>query len=93
MFLDRGSADTQTRRVAAVVDANPNVSHEVRWTLSGDTASVVFDAVLGTVTYRCLPKSGNLTLTATAVADSTIAFSMPIVVQGHPAATGDPPCS
>lgn len=89
--LDRPNAETAN--FSTVMDANPGLSHAVRWSIIGDTGSVFLDAATGTLTYRCLPKSGYLTLTATSVADSTVVGRASIEVQGHPAATGDPPCS
>jgi hypothetical protein len=89
--LDRGGDGKYA--FASVVDANVGTSHAVRWSLTGDTASVALDAATGILTYRCLSKSGYLTLTATSVADSTIFASAAVAVQGHPAATNDPPCS
>jgi hypothetical protein len=60
--------------------------------LAGDTGSVAFDATTGTVTYRCLPKSGHPTVTATSVADSSVVAGAAVAVQGHPATDNDPPC-
>jgi hypothetical protein len=74
-------------------DADTGVSRSIIWRISGDTASVVFDSTAGTVTYRCLPVSGYLTLWGIARADTTIRDSVRVAVQGHPAATNDPPCS
>jgi hypothetical protein len=74
------------------VDANPGTSHGVTWKLTGDTASVAFDAVSGALTYRCLPKSGSLTITATSVADPTLSANGDVAVQGHPGGGSDPPC-
>ncbi len=93
VVFDRGSSYTESVAFKSVVDADPGLSHGVRWTLTGDTASVGFDTTTGIATYRCLPTSGHLTLTATALADSMISFHVPIVVQGHPVRAGDPPCS
>jgi hypothetical protein len=53
---------------------------------------VAFDATTGTVTYRCVSKSGYLTVTATPVADSSVVTGAAVPVQGHPAADNDPPC-
>jgi hypothetical protein len=53
---------------------------------------VAFDATTGSVTYRCLPKSGYLTVTATSVADSSVVACAAVAVQGHPATDNDPPC-
>lgn len=78
---------------ASVIDANVGTSHAVRWSIAGDTGSVAFDSATGTLTYRCLKKSGYLTLTATSVADSTVVASSAVAVQGHPAVDNDPPCS
>ncbi len=74
------------------VDADPDVSRAVRWALTGDTASVGFDSTTGTLRYRCLPQSGYLTLRAISLVDSTVRDSASIAVQGHPAASDDPPC-
>lgn len=78
---------------APIVDTNAGVSRAVSWRLVGDTASVAFDQATGTLTYRCLPKSGYLTLTARSLVDSTVVGSAAISVQGHPAIPSDPPCS
>jgi hypothetical protein len=76
-----------------VVDANPGTSQAVTWRLTGDTASVTFDPASGALIYRCLAKSGYLTITAAAVANPSVTANGDIAVQGHPAATSDPPCS
>lgn len=75
------------------IDANPGVSQAVTWTITGDTASVTFDQSLGVVTYRCKPASGYLYIRAQSVMNPAVFDSARIAVQGHPAATGDPPCS
>jgi hypothetical protein len=75
-----------------VVDASPGTSQAVTWRLAGDTASVTFDPASGALTYRCLPKSGYLTIMAASVANPSVTANGDIAVQGHPAATSDPPC-
>lgn len=75
------------------VDANVGLSRNVIWRMAGDTASVNFDAATGTFTYRCLPKSGLVTVTALSVADSTVIGRAEVAVQGHPGNATDPPCS
>ena len=93
VLLDRGGPRTNFT-FAAVFDADPGVSRAVRWRIVGDTASVTLDSVSGYLTYRCQQKSGQLTLTATAVADSTMTASASVRTQGHPAPDqSDPPCS
>jgi hypothetical protein len=74
------------------LDHDPGVSKAVTWRITGDTASVTFDTTRGAVFYRCLKTSGYLTVTARSVVDSTVVGSATIQVQGHPAATDDPPC-
>ena len=91
VLLDRAPYRTSWA-FAPIVDANAGVSRAVSWHLVGDTASVTFDKATGTLTYRCLPKSGYLTLTARSLIDSTVTGSAAIAVQGHPAAN-EPPCS
>ncbi len=76
-----------------VMDADPGVSQAVTWSVIGDTASAAFDQATGTFTYRCLPKSGYMTVTATSVVDTTVSGTASLAVQGHPAATNDPPCT
>ncbi|MEP6833693.1 MAG: hypothetical protein ABJB74_09870 [Gemmatimonas sp.] len=75
------------------VDVNVGLSRAVLWRIEGDTASVSFDASAGTFRYRCLPKSGYITVTALSVADSTVVGRANLAVQGHPPAVSDPPCS
>lgn len=75
------------------LDASAGLPRAVYWRITGDTASVGFDATTGALTYRCLATSGYLTVTAKAVADTTVVGTASVAVQGHPAATGDPPCS
>ncbi len=90
--LDRGRPGNNYS-FTTVIDASPGVSRALRWRFTGDTASVGLDSVSGVLTYRCLKTSGYGTLTATSVVDSSVAASVAIAVQGHPAATSDPPCS
>jgi hypothetical protein len=93
VLLDRGGPRS-TFTFAAVVDADPGVSRSVRWSVTGDTASAGLDPVTGLLTYRCLPKSGTLTLLARSAADSTFVATATVRVQGHPALDQpDPPCS
>jgi hypothetical protein len=92
ILLDRPPSNG-TATFTPYVDANAGLSRAVRWSLSGDTGSVFFDAPTGTVRYRCLVKSGYLTLTATSVADSSVAGTAEVAVQGHPGDVADPPCS
>lgn len=75
------------------LDANAGMSRAVYWRITEDTASVGFDGTTGALTYRCLATSGYLTVTAQSVADSSVVATASVAVQGHPAATGDPPCS
>lgn len=89
VLLDRGKPPFV---FAPVLDANAGLSRSVRWSIAGDTGSVAFDATSGTLTYRCLPKSGYLTMTATSLADSSVVATAAVAVQGHPAASNDPPC-
>jgi hypothetical protein len=74
------------------VDANAGTSRAIRWRLSGDTGSVIFDHATGTFQYRCLATSGYLTVSAISVADSSVVGTAQLAVQGHPAAPTDPPC-
>lgn len=74
------------------VDANPGTSRAVRWRITGDTGSVVMDSTTGTFRYKCLARSGYLTITAISIADSSVMGTAALAVQGHPAATNDPPC-
>jgi len=92
MLLDRAPYRTSWA-FTPIVDSNTGVSRAVSWRLAGDTASVTFDLATGTLTYRCLPTSGYLTLTARSLIDSTVTGSAAISVQGHPAAGNDLPCS
>lgn len=89
-ILDRGRSPFA---FTAVVDANPGVSQAIVWSVAGDTASAGFDPATGVLTYRCLPKSGNLTVTAAAAANPSVTATGTVAVQGHPASTTDPPCS
>ncbi|CAN5763108.1 hypothetical protein BH11GEM1_BH11GEM1_36530 [soil metagenome] len=91
VLLDRAPSRTSWA-FTPIVDSNSGVSRAVSWRLVGDTASVTFDQATGTLTYRCLPKSGYLTLTARSLIDSTVTGSAAIAVQGHPAVPSDPPC-
>jgi hypothetical protein len=91
VLLDR--TYTETFAFRPYVDANPGVSRAISWSISGDTGSVAFDAASGTVRYRCLPKSGYLMLYARSLVDARLVDSADVAVQGHPAATDDPPCS
>lgn len=91
ILLDRAPYRTSWA-FSPIVDSNAGVSRAVVWRLVGDTASVTFDQATGTLTYRCLPTSGYLTLTARSLIDSTVSGSAAIAVQGHGAATNDPPC-
>ncbi len=91
LLLDRApynSAGTFT----PYLDADVNVSRDVYWRIAGDTASVDFDPVTGTLRYRCRARSGYLTVTALSVADSSVVGHAELAVQGHPAAANDPPC-
>ncbi|MCC6241847.1 MAG: hypothetical protein IT353_03355 [Gemmatimonadaceae bacterium] len=91
ILLDRGP----TREVGtftAHIDTDVGVSRDLRWRIAGDTASVVFDDRTGTVRYRCLSRSGYLTVTAISVVDSSVVGRAEVAVQGHPAAPNDPPC-
>jgi hypothetical protein len=74
------------------VDANPEASQAVTWSITGDTASVFFDAVNGRVDYRCRPTSGYLTIRARSAVNPALSDTALIAVQGHPAASNDPPC-
>lgn len=76
-----------------VIDADPGVAQSVSWRLTGDTASVGFDSLSGALTYRCRPQSGYLTIRAISRADTTVLDSAQVAVQGHPAASDDPPCA
>jgi len=90
-ILDRGRQTTLT--FAAVIDVNPGVSRAMIWSMTGDTASVGLDATTGLLTYRCRATSGKVTVTATLTADPSVTGSADLSIQGHPASTGDPPCS
>jgi hypothetical protein len=90
--LDRSPA-AQMITFTPFVDANPGLSRAVTWRITGDTGSVTFNPANGAVGYRCLPKSGKVTVTASSVADSTVSGGASIEIQGHPAADSDPPCS
>jgi hypothetical protein len=89
--LDRDGNDSV--KIVPRFDANYTVSHAVIWRVSGDTAAVSFDPSTGVATFRCQPKSGSVTVTATAVADTFITASLGLYAQGHPAYAKDPPCS
>ena len=91
ILLDRHN--TTPFAFKAYFDANPDVSREVSWSIVGDTASVGFDTATGLLTYRCRPTSGYLTLTARSTVDPNVLDSADVAVQGHPAATNDPPCT
>ena len=75
------------------VDANSGVSRAVRWRITGDTGSVSFDPITGTLRYRCLATSGYITVTAQSQVDSTVVGLADVAVQGHPASQSDPACS
>ena len=75
------------------LDADVGVSHAVLFSIVGDTGSVGFNSVTGALSYRCLEKSGYLTLTARSAADTTVFATAAIAVQGHPAVPGDAPCT
>jgi hypothetical protein len=92
LLLDR-SPYRDTATFAPYLDADAGVSHDLGWRVTGDTGSVVFASANGGLTYRCLSLSGYLTVTAFARADSSVHASAEVAVQGHPAATNDPPCS
>ena len=92
VLLDRPPA-AGTGLFTPYVDVDAGLSRAVYWSIAGDTGSVIFDAPTGTLTYRCLAKSGYLTVTARSVADSMVMGSASVSVQGHPAASTDPPCS
>lgn len=92
VLLDRSPSSRSTQVFAPIVDASAGVSRKVRWSIAGDTGSVAFDATTGMLSYRCLAKSGYLTVTAASVADSTVIGTASVAVQGHPAASSDPPC-
>ena len=51
-LIDRGGMDSV--QLTPLLDANPSVSHAVTWRLSGDTASLAFDSVTNTASFRCL---------------------------------------
>ena len=89
--LDRGVSDSLI--LVPWIDANWNVSHAVVWHLSGDTASVSFNPATGVASFRCQLKSGIVNVLAVSAADTTVSGSKTLVVQGHPAFSGDPPCS
>ena len=91
MLLDR-SPYNSVGNFTPYLDADANVSRDVSWRIAGDTASVDFDPVTGTMRYRCRSTSGYLTVTARSVADSTVVASAELAIQGHPAAVNDPPC-
>jgi hypothetical protein len=74
-------------------DADPGASRAVIWSISGDTASVTFDAALGRVSYRCRSTPGRVWVRATSVANPSVTDSTRISVQHHPDGTNDPPCS
>ena len=74
------------------VDATDGVSRAIQWRIAGDTASVDFDPATGTVRYRCLARSGALTIAAISVVDSTVVGKAEVAVQGHSATPSDTPC-
>ena len=74
------------------LDADVNVSRDVYWRIAGDTASVDFDPITGTLRYRCRARSAYLTITALSMADSSVVALADVAVQGHPATATDPPC-
>ena len=75
------------------LDADVGASRAITWKLAGDTGSVRFDPATGALQYRCLARSGYLTVTPVSVADSSLVATATVAVQGHPAGVGDPPCS
>jgi hypothetical protein len=92
LLLDR-SPYTTAGAFTPYLDADVGVSRAITWKLTGDTGSVRFDPATGALQYRCLARSGYLTVTAVSVADSSLVATASVAVQGHPAAVGDPPCS
>ena len=92
MLLDR-SPNPSVGTFTPYVDVNAGTSRAIRWRLSGDTGSVIFDHATGTFQYRCLAQSGYLTVSAISVVDSSVVGTAQLAVQGHPAAPGDPPCA
>ncbi len=91
ILIDR-IAGRQVASFAPVVDADASVSQAVTWSVSGDTASIEWNAATGIATYRCRATSGSVTVTARSVVDSTRSATAIVAVQGHPAAPNDPPC-
>lgn len=92
ILLDRGP-NRGTATFTPLVDADPAASRAIRWQITGDTGSVTFDRATGAIQYKCLARSGYLTVSAISVADSTVVGTAALAVQGHPAAPDDPPCS
>ncbi len=92
MLLDR-SPSKSAGAFTPLLDADLGVTRDIRWSISGDTASVLFNPATGALQYRCLAKSGYLTVRATAVADTSLVATAQLSVQGHPASPTDPPCS
>jgi len=91
--MDRPPYNFYTFAFTPVIDADYGVSTAVAWRLTGDTSSVSFDPLSGTLTYKCLPQSGYLTVRATSRVDTTLFDTAQVAVQGHPASTSDPPCA
>jgi hypothetical protein len=90
-ILDRGGRDSI--KFEPWVDANANVSHAILWRISGDTASVSFNAASGVATFRCRSTLGVVHVVAMSAADTIVSASMTVLVQEHPASSTDPPCS
>jgi hypothetical protein len=92
ILLDRPPY-TGTVTFESFVDAGSGISRAVHWRITGDTGSVAFDPSTGTLRYRCLAKSGYITVIAQSQVDSTVIGMADVSVQGHPASQTDPPCS
>ena len=90
-YLDPGEDDS-TVTFRPFIDADPGISHAVRWTITGDSTAATFDPVTATLTYHCQPLTTHLVFKATLLADSTFSDSSMITVVGHPTEAADARC-
>jgi hypothetical protein len=91
ILLDRAPGNTSWA-FTPFIETAFGTSRAIEWSITGDTASVGFDARTGVVAYKCRPTSGKLVITARSLVDPTAFASADIAVQGHPGASNDPPC-
>jgi hypothetical protein len=91
LTLDRRPG-RDTVRLLPVIDAAPAVPRTLLWRLVGDTSSVNFDPQAGVLRYRCRDRATYFSAVGILAADTTFRDTVVVAVQGHPAATNDPPC-